>query len=65
VVQDAGFQAAHRIGDTIRVKVTIKGKRAHKMPAHGIVSELLEVTNQRPETVPVCEHLLLVKMKGA
>jgi len=53
------------IGDTIRVKVTIKDKRAHKMPAHGIVSELLEVTNQRLETVLVCEHLLLVKMKGA
>jgi acyl dehydratase len=52
------------IGDTIRVKVTIKDKRAHKTPAHGIVSELLEVTNQRLETVLVCEHLLLVKRKG-
>jgi acyl dehydratase len=53
------------VGDTNRVEVTIRDKRAHKMPAHGIVSELLEVAKQRLETVLVCEHLLLVKMKGA
>lgn len=53
------------IGDTIHVKVTIKSKREHKTPAQGIVTESLEVFNQRKETVLVCEHLLLVKMKGA
>ena len=51
------------IGDTIRVKVTIKKKQEHKTPGHGIVSEFLEVFNQRNETVLVCEHLLLVKRK--
>lgn len=52
------------IGDTIRAKVTINGKRPHKRPGHGIVSEVLEVFNQHHETVLACEHLLLVKMKG-
>lgn len=52
------------IGDTIRVKVTIGEKRKHKRPDHGIVSEMLEVFNQHNETVLVCEHLLLVRMKG-
>ena len=29
------------IGDTIRVRVTIKEKREHKKPGHGVVSELV------------------------
>ncbi|MFC5653664.1 MaoC family dehydratase [Paenibacillus solisilvae] len=54
------------IGDTVTVKVTVKEKRDHlKRPEFGIVSELLEVTNQRGETVLVCDHLLMVKRKGA
>jgi acyl dehydratase len=53
------------IGDTIRVTVTIKEKRDHpKRPQHGIVSELVEVINQRNEVVLVCEHLLLVNKRG-
>ena len=51
------------IGDTIKSKVTISEKRDHKRPTHGIVSEKLEITNQRGETVLVCEHLLLVIRK--
>jgi acyl dehydratase len=53
------------IGDTIHVKVTIMEKREHKSGDHGIVSEFLEVENQRNETVLACEHLLLVKRKSA
>ena len=49
------------IGDTIGVRVTIKEKRDHKKPSHGVVSELLEVLNQEKHTVLVCEHLLLVR----
>lgn len=49
------------IGDTIVSRVTITEKREHKRPTHGIVVEKLEVTNQREETVLVCEHLLLVE----
>jgi len=52
------------IGDTIRVRVTIKEKREHKKPGHGVVSELLEVFNQHQETVLACEHLLLVRKKS-
>lgn len=49
------------IGDTIRAKVTLKEKRDHpKKPDCGIVVELVEVFNQRGETVLACEHLLLV-----
>jgi acyl dehydratase len=51
------------IGDTIVSKITLSEKRDHKRPSHGIVSEKLEVTNQRGETVLVCEHLLLVARK--
>ena len=54
------------IGDTITSKVTIASKKDHpKRPEYGIVSEQLEVTNQRDETVLVCEHLLMVQKKGA
>jgi acyl dehydratase len=52
------------IGDTIRVRVTLKEKRDHpKRQEYGFVTELCEVTNQRGETVLVCEHLLMVKKK--
>lgn len=53
------------IGDTIHAKVSIKEKREYKTPEHGIVTEFLEVLNQRNEAVLFCEHLLLVKKKGA
>lgn len=49
------------IGDTIRVKVTIGEKRDHKKPGFGIVSEIVEVFNQKDELVMVCEHLLLAQ----
>jgi acyl dehydratase len=52
------------IGDTIHVRVSIKEKREHKKPGHGMVSELVEVMNQRNETVLACEHLLLVRKKS-
>lgn len=52
------------IGDTIRVRVTIKEKKDHpKRSSQGIVNEFVEVVNQRDETVLVCEHLLLVNKK--
>jgi acyl dehydratase len=48
------------IGDTIRVRVTIKETRPAKSPAHGMVVELCEVFNQRGEVVLACDHLLVV-----
>lgn len=52
------------IGDTIKVKVTVKEKRDHKRPEQGIVVELVEAVNQRGETVLSVEHLLLVARQG-
>ena len=53
------------IGDTIRVRVTVKEKREHpKRAGYGIVVEACEVFNQRGETVLVCEHLLLVEKRA-
>jgi acyl dehydratase len=53
------------IGDTLRVKVTLKEKRdSSKRPGYGIVVELLEALNQRQEVVLACEHLLMVKKKA-
>jgi len=50
------------IGDTLRVKVTLKEKRdSPKRPDYGFVIELLEAINQQNEIVMACEHLLLVK----
>jgi len=51
------------IGDTIHVRVTIQEKREHKKPGYGVVVELVEVFNQKNETVLACEHLLLVRNK--
>lgn len=51
------------IGDTIRVKVQINQLKDHKKPGFGLVSELLEVTNQHQELVMICEHILLVQKK--
>ncbi|AGA77949.1 MaoC/PaaZ C-terminal domain-containing protein [Echinicola vietnamensis] len=51
------------IGDTIRVKVSIKDKKDHKRPAYGLVTELVEVFNQKDELVMLCEHILLTEKK--
>ena len=52
------------IGDTIHTVVTISEKKDHKKRAdYGIVTEHLDVINQKGETVLVCEHLLLVQKK--
>ena len=52
------------IGDTIRVRVTLKEKRDDpKRPAHGIVVELCEVLNQHQQVVLACEHLLMVRRR--
>lgn len=52
------------IDDTISVKATISEKRDHpKKKSHGFVHETVEITNQRSETVLVCEHLYLVLRK--
>lgn len=49
------------IGDTIKVRVTIKDKKDHKKPGYGLVTELVEVFNQQQELVMICEHVLLAE----
>ncbi len=52
------------IGDTIRVKATIKEKRDYpKRPDHGFVVEQVEVVNQHDQLVLVCEHLYVVQRR--
>ena len=53
------------IGDTLKVSVTVKNKTDHKKPGFGLVTELVEATNQHQELVMVCEHILLVNKKNA
>ena len=49
------------IGDTLKVKVTVKEKKQHKKPGYGLVTELVEAFNQNNELTMICEHLLLVE----
>ena len=49
------------IGDTIRVKISVKEKKDHKKPDFGLVTELVETFNQHDEVVMVCEHILLAQ----
>ena len=52
------------IGDTVSVVATIADKRPHpKRDTHGIAVEQVTITNQRGETVLVCEHLYLVERR--
>ncbi len=53
------------IGDTIRVKVTIKDMKDHKKPEYGLVTELVEVFNQNDDLVMLCEHILLTEKKSS
>ncbi|WP_072500006.1 MaoC family dehydratase [Olsenella phocaeensis] len=54
------------IGDTIHSKVTIADKKtSEKHPEKGIVTEHLEVINQRGETVLVADHLLMCQKRSA
>ncbi|WEG11728.1 MaoC/PaaZ C-terminal domain-containing protein [Pullulanibacillus sp. KACC 23026] len=52
------------INDTIKVQVSIKDKHDDpKRPEFGRVVELVEVLNQKNETVFVCDHILLVEKR--
>jgi acyl dehydratase len=53
------------IGDTIKVRVTIKDKKDHKKPGYGLITELVEAINQHNELVMLCEHILLCQKQLA
>jgi acyl dehydratase len=52
------------IGDTISVNAAIAEKRDHpKRKSHGIVTEQVDIINQRGETVLACQHIYLVERR--
>lgn len=54
------------IGDTIHTVVTVSEKKDHrKHPDKGIVTEHLDIINQRGETVMVADHLLMCQKREA
>ncbi|QKJ87706.1 dehydratase [Paramixta manurensis] len=58
------FPAPVFIGDTLRVCVHISEKKDHpRRPGYGVVTEQLEVVNQRNECVMATQHLLLVEKR--
>jgi acyl dehydratase len=53
------------IGDTITTITHIADKRDHPKRVHqGVVTESVDIRNQRGETVLACEHLYLVDRRG-
>jgi len=52
------------IGDTIHTVVTISEKRGHKKrDDRGVLTEHLEIVNQRDEIVMVADHLLMCEKR--
>ena len=50
--------------DAIYVTTRITGKRDHKKPGFGLITELVEVFNHDDELVMVCEHLYIAEKKN-
>jgi acyl dehydratase len=48
------------VGDRLRLRVTFTGKRATSRPGRGVVTEFVELLNQRGEVVSSAEHALLL-----
>lgn len=60
------FALPVRIGDTIRVRIILTGRRGSKShPAHGVVQRRYEVENQRNEGVATGEVVILCKRRAA
>lgn len=51
------------INDTIKVKILVMGKKEHKNPEYGLITEKVEAFNQHDELIMVCEHILLVQKR--
>ena len=51
------------IGDTVRVRVRITDKRETRKPDRGVVTEFVELLNQRGEVVTEAEHTLLMRKR--
>lgn len=49
------------IGDTIKVRTTVKELREHKRAGLGMLVDMVEIMNQRDEVVIACEHLTVME----
>ena len=59
-VENMKLPAPVRIGDSIRVRARVSGKRETKNPGRGVTTFHWEVLNQRDETVMLLDYLLLM-----
>lgn len=57
------FKGAVKPGDTIHLLLTISDKRETKRPDRGIVTQSIQVFNQRGEVVQVGEHVLMLQRR--
>lgn len=51
------------IGDTVRTRWRITDKRTTRQPDRGIITETVELVNQRDEVVTEAEHLLMLRRR--
>ncbi len=51
------------VGDTVRVRWTITAKRQTSKPDRGIVTESVELVNQRGEVLGAGEHLVMMRRR--
>lgn len=58
------FKAAVLAGDTMRARVRITGTRPSRKPGRGVVTQQVELLNQRGEVVADGEHTLLVRSRS-
>ncbi len=59
------FARPIHIGDTLRVRVRIASKRETRKGDRGIVTEAVQLLNQRDEVVTEAEHLLMMMRRSA
>ena len=57
------FRAPIHPGDTLRTRVTFVGKRPSRRPGRGVVTEYVELLNQRDEAVITARHATLLVMR--
>lgn len=58
------FKGPIRIGDTVRVRWQVKDKReSRSKPGMGIITEQVEVVNQRDEVVQTGEHVTMIRRR--
>ena len=63
-ISDWRFRAPVRIGDTVHVVTTVAGRRETKDPTAGLVTQAVEVRNQRDEVVASGEFATLMRRRA-